>query len=211
MELDELRHAWQVLGRQLEQQGAVQRELLRDRKLERMRRGLRPLLWAQLGQGALGVGLVLLGVSCWTAHLQVPAMLATGLLVHAFGVLTLLMALLTTALVLRIDYAAPVARIQQQLAQLRHVYRINSNVCGLPWWIFWVFVVVAFAKVEPGPATPLWVLLSLVVGVVGLLATLGFVAWRRRSGRGPDALSDESAGIRRGERMLEELADTVDE
>ena len=30
MELDELRYAWQVLGRQLEQQGAVQRELLRE-------------------------------------------------------------------------------------------------------------------------------------------------------------------------------------
>ena len=43
MELDELRHAWQALGRQLEQQGAVQRELLRERRLERMRRGLRPL------------------------------------------------------------------------------------------------------------------------------------------------------------------------
>lgn len=207
MELDELRHAWQVLGRQLEQQGAVQRELLRERRLERMRRGLRPLFWAQLAQGALGAGLIALGVSCWTAHLQVPAMLATGLLVHAFGVVTLLMALLTTALVLRIDYAAPVARIQQQLAQLRRVYRVNSNVCGLPWWFFWVLVVVAFAEVEPGQATPRWVLASLAVGVVGLLATAGFIAWRRGSGRGPGALSDESAGIRRGERVLAEIAD----
>ncbi len=207
MELDELRRAWQVLGRQLEQQGAVQRELLRERRLERMRRGLRPLFWAQLAQGTLGVGLILLGVSCWTAHLQVPAMLATGLLVHAFGVVTLLMALLTAALVLRIDYAAPVARIQQQLAQLRCVYRINSNVCGLPWWIFWVFVVLAFADVEPGPATPTWVLINLAIGGIGLLATAIFIVWRRRSGRGPGALSDESAGIHRGERVLEELAD----
>ncbi|QCU72452.1 hypothetical protein E5843_14375 [Luteimonas yindakuii] len=207
MELDELRHAWQVLGRQLEQQGALQRELLRERRLDRMRRGLRPLFWAQLAQGALGLGLILLGVSCWTSHLGVPAMLATGLLVHAFGVVTLLMALITTVLVARIDYAAPVARIQQQLAQLRCVYRINSNVCGLPWWIFWVFVVLAFADVKPGQGTPAWVLVTLLIGGIGLLATAGFIAWRRRSGRGPGALADESAGIRRGERVLEELAD----
>ena len=41
MELDELKSAWQVLGRQLERQEALQWQLLRERKLEHVRRGLR--------------------------------------------------------------------------------------------------------------------------------------------------------------------------
>ncbi|PJJ97231.1 hypothetical protein CO641_09465 [Lysobacteraceae bacterium NML91-0213] len=68
-------------------------------------------------------------------------------------------------------------------------------------------MVLAFAEVEPGPATPPWVLANLAIGVIGLLATAGFIAWRRGSGRGPGALSDESAGIRHGERVLAEIAD----
>ena len=47
MELDELKAAWQVLGDRLERQEAIQWQLLRDRKLDRVRASVRPLVWGQ--------------------------------------------------------------------------------------------------------------------------------------------------------------------
>jgi hypothetical protein len=44
MELDELKHAWKTLDRRLEQQNALGLQMLRDGRLERARRGLRPLM-----------------------------------------------------------------------------------------------------------------------------------------------------------------------
>lgn len=162
----------------------MERELLRERKLEWIRRGLRPLLCAQFAQGALGVGLIVLGVSCWMAHLQVPAMLATGLLVHAFGVLTSRNCATSTA-----------------STRMSADCRVGAS--GYSW--YW-----RSPRWNPA-ATPTWALIKLEIGGTGLLATVVFIAWRRRSGRGPGALSDGSAAIRRGQRMLGELADTVEE
>ena len=54
MELDELKAAWQVLGDRLERQEAIQWQLLRDRKLDRVRASVRPLFWGQALQAMLG-------------------------------------------------------------------------------------------------------------------------------------------------------------
>src|SRR5690606_7958982 len=114
MELDELKQAWQTLGRQLERQDAMQFQLLRDRKLEHARRSLRPLFWGQLLQMLLGLGLVLLGVACWSRNTDAPALLWTGIAVHAFGVAHIALAGITIGLIGTIDYAAPVLKIQKQ-------------------------------------------------------------------------------------------------
>ncbi|HRN62401.1 MAG TPA: serine/threonine protein kinase, partial [Luteimonas sp.] len=141
MELDDLKRAWQTLGLQLETTQALQWELLRERKLDKARRHLRPLIWGQLLQLALGIGLIVLGVACWTRNTDVPGLLATGIIVHAFGVVTAAMAGLTIALAGSIDYSAPVLRIQKRMALLLRFQTLNSNLCGLPWWVMWVLVV----------------------------------------------------------------------
>ncbi len=215
MELDELRQAWQTVSRQLERQQALQGQLLREHRLERVRGQLRPLLWGQALQFLLGVSLVVLGVACWTRNTEVPGLLASGLLVHAFGLATAVMAALTIALAASIDYSAPVLRIQKRMAQLARLQACNSSVCGLPWWIMWLPVVLAFAglgEVDPAAGTPMWIVASLVVSFAGLFATWGWAAWRRRRGKNVPAAghhcaaADGSDGIRRGQRMLEELA-----
>ena len=50
MEPDELKTAWQALGRQLERNDAIQLQLIRDGKLGRARSNLRPLFWGQLAK-----------------------------------------------------------------------------------------------------------------------------------------------------------------
>ncbi|MGY1519887.1 hypothetical protein [Luteimonas sp. A482] len=215
MELDELRQAWQTLGHQLERQQDLQWQLLREHRLDRVRGQLRPLLWGQVLQLLLGIALIMLGVACWTRNTDVPGLLASGLLVHAVGLMTAVMAAMTITFSASIDYSAPVLRIQKKMATLLRLQALNSGLCGAPWWIMWLPVVLAFAglgEVDPAAGTPAWIAASLAVGIAGLLGTWAWAAWRtKRAGRasadGTGCRSnDGSDGIRRGQRLLDELA-----
>ena len=175
MELDDLKQAWQTLDKRLEQQNALNLLLFKDRKLEKARSSLRPLFWGQVLQVLLGIGLIALGVACWTRNTDIPGLLASGILVHAFGVITTVAAGITLGLMATIDYSAPVLKIQKQFALLKQFYTLNGIVCGLPWWIMWVLVVVAVAGLgnhAPQDVTPLWIWLSLGVGAAGVLHCL---------------------------------------
>lgn len=209
MEPDELKNAWHLLGQRLERQEQIQLHLLRDRTLDKVRGSLRPLFWGQALQVILGLCVLLLGIACWKRNLDVPGLFATGVVLHVFGVVTVAMAGITMGLIATVDYAAPVIRIQKKFAQLRRFHTLNANVCGLPWWIMWVLVVVGVAglgTVDPSAGTPAWISASLVAGIAGWLATLGFMyARRRRAGRDAASL-DESPAIARGGRLLDELA-----
>lgn len=210
MELDDFKSAWQALDARLSRQDRLQLELLRERKLDNARRGLRSLVFGQWLQLLLGVGITVLGVACWSRNLDVPALFASGVLLHAFGVITAAMAGLTLGLVAMIDYSAPVVVIQKQMARLLRFHTVNSNVCGLPWWIMWVVVVLGFAglgDVDRSLPTPAWIWLSLAVGIAGLLGTWAWTAWRARRGPVPDRdMADGCDGIRRGRRLLDEIA-----
>lgn len=211
MELDELRNAWQAMGRQLERHDALQLRIHRSERLEAARRGLRPLVFGQALQIAFGIALLLLGLACWTRNTDVPALLATGLVLHGFGLVNIVFAALTIGLSTTIDHDAPVLEIQRRLARLLRVHGVNAAVCGLPWWIMWVLVVVAVAGLRGIPAgavTPGWITLGLAIGVGGLVAT-GLYAWLRR----PSSIDptkprcDGGDGIRRSQRILADLAE----
>ena len=211
MELDELRNAWQALGRQLERHDALQLRLYRSNRLDAARRGLRPLILGQTLQVLLGIALLLLGLACWTRNTDVPALLATGLILHGFGLVNIVFAALTIGLATTIDHGAPVLDIQRRLARLLRLYGLNAAICGMPWWIMYVLVVVAVAGLRGIPvdaATPGWITLSLAVGVTGLVAT-GLFAWLRRPRPIDDGTPrcDGGDGIRRSQRILAELAE----
>ncbi len=211
MELDDFKSAWQALDARLAQQHALQLELLRGQRQAQARRNLRPLLFGMGLQALIGIGLVLLGVACWRQNLDSAGLFAAGIALHAFGVLHIAFAGLVTGLATTLDPAAPVLAIQQRLRLLLRVQMLNSNVCGLPWWIGWVLVVIGVAGLDPrrvaGP-TPAWIWISLGVGVVGMLLTW---AWARRASRAPGSLhariDDGADGIRRNLRLFEDLRD----
>lgn len=212
MELDDLKQAWQTLDKRLEQQNALNLLLFKDRKLEKARSSLRPLFWGQVLQVLLGIGLIALGVACWTRNTDIPGLLASGILVHAFGVITTVAAGITLGLMATIDYSAPVLKIQKQFALLKQFYTLNGIVCGLPWWIMWVLVVVAVAGLgnhPPQDVTPLWIWLSLGVGGAGLLATWGFYLWAQNPRRPELArrMRDTAIGasLRRAQALLDEV------
>jgi hypothetical protein len=212
MELDELKHAWNALGRRLDRQQALDLELLREVRVEKARRGLRPLVIGQWLQALLGVGLVVLGVACWTRNTEVAGLLSAGILVHAFGLLHVVFAGITLGLATTIDYGAPVLRIQARLARLLRVQGLNAAACGMPWWVMWLPVVVAVAGLSDAPprgATPAWMWGSLAVGVAGLAGTWLYARFRaqRPAGVGDShCAADGTDAIRRGQRLLDDLA-----
>ena len=213
MELDDLKSAWQSLDARLALQNRLQLELLHERRLDRARRNLRPLLFGMGLQAALGLFLVLLGIACWKQNLGVPGLFASGIALHAFGVLHIALAGIVSGLATTLDFAAPVLAIQKRLRLLLRIQVLNSNLSGAPWWVMWVLVVVAFAglgRVDPAAGTPLWIQLSLALGVAGWLGTyaLSWLSSRRarRAGRG-GGLLDESGAIRRGRALLDEIAE----
>src|SRR5690606_17837563 len=134
IDIDDLRWAWQRLGEQMERSESIQLQLLREARLARARRSLRGLYIGQSLQLLLGVGLVVLGVACWTRNVDVAGLLAAGIIVHAFGLLTAVMAGLVLVLAGTIDYSLPVLRIQKRMALLLRLQTLNSSACGLPWW-----------------------------------------------------------------------------
>ena len=213
MEPDDLKTAWQSLETRMARSDAIQLALLRDTRLVRAKAQLRPLKIGQWLQAALGLGLIVLGVACWTRNIDITGLFVAGIAIHAFGVLTIIGAAATLVLAGRIDYAAPVLQIQRQLAALLRVYALNAALCGAPWWIMWLPVVVAFAglgNAQTTSATPAWIVWNLAIGGVGLAATWGY-AWRNRARvharpDGPINCADGADGIRRSQRLLDEIA-----
>ena len=213
MEHDDIRSAWQALGTKLESQQAIQLELLRERRQDRLRGSLRPLFWGQLLQVLLGVALALLGIACWKHNLHATGYLLAGIVLHAFGIANAALGGITMGLIGTIDHSAPVLKIQKQLTLLRKFYLFGAVLVGLPWWVMWVVVVVAIAGLAnhpPHAGTPSWVWISLAIGASGLLATWGLYRWSHADPKRATLakwMDDAAAGtsIRRAQAQLDEL------
>ena len=214
MELDDLKQAWQTIDRRLDQQGALQASMYRDGKLDTLRRRLRPLARGQVMQGLFGVVVVGLSAAFWSAHRQETPMLVAGLVMHAYGVLTIAMAGITLARLSRIDYAAPVLAMQKQLASVRRLYVLGGMLVGLPWWVLWLPALVMFFKAAFGADLysnlQSWFWINIAVCVLGLAATWGFHRWSQHPSRPRLAkLVDDSltgASLRKAQGVLDEIA-----
>ncbi len=209
MELDDLKSAWQALDARLARHDRLQLELLQERRMDRARRNLRPLLVGMALQALLGIGLVVLGVACWKQNLDVPGLLVAGIALHAFGIMHVALAGMVAGLASTLVYGAPVLAIQKRLRLLLRLQLLNSNACGAPWWIMWVVVVIGFAGLSPaqaGDGTPAWIWISLAIGAVGTIATW---VWSARATRKPgnlrDRVDDGADGIRRNLELLDDL------
>lgn len=213
MEPDELKQAWRTLGIQLERQNAINLSVLRDRKLDKARRHLRPLLWGQIVQILFGIGLSLLGASSWSRNLDAAPLLIAGIVVYVYGVVVIITAGITLDMISKIDPAAPVLTIQKHLLKLGRVHLVNGMIVGLPWWLMHVPLVMALgglSGIDPYADAPAWFWSSVVIGIAGLIGTWIFHRWSRSPKRaGLGRRLDESAmggSIRRSRLLVEEIA-----
>lgn len=209
MELDDFKQAWQGLDRRLERQRALNAQLFVESRLDKLRHGLRPLVWGQVAQIALGLLVAVLAGAFWVARLHVLHLLVCGVLLHLYGLLLIGFAARNLYLIQGIDPGAPVLAIQRRLAELR-AWRVRiegpvNAVAGCFVWILVLWANLAWYGVDlwaGGRSIP-WMLLSAGAGLAGV----GAVFWvMRRTGHGRK-LEDHAAGrsLHKAEAMLAEI------
>jgi hypothetical protein len=190
MELEEMKATWLQMDRVLQKQDEQIMKIEVDRQLGRARRGLRPLFWGQVCQMLVAIGLMILAANYWTENRDVWYRLASGIVVHVYAVITVVLAGITISRIVKIDYSSPVVVIQKQLAKLRSFYILSGMLTGLPWWLLWmpvmavIFGLLGSDLFANSPGLVLW---CTVGGVVGLIGTLLFHRWAhqpKRSGLG---------------------------
>lgn len=210
MELDDLKHAWKTLDRRLEQQSALNMQLLRDGRMETARRGLRPLAWGQALQILVGAAGALLFGSFWPGHTDNLPVLLSALVLHAYCIGLIIAAGIVEGRIAHIDYAAPVLAIQQQLLRLRRSYLVSGMLAGLPWWFLSAPLIVVLSRGVVLERAPEVVWIMLAIGAAGLAGTWLFHRWANRPQRAAFGrrLQEGAAGgsIRRATAALEELA-----
>ena len=212
MELDDFKSAWKTLDARLARDNQLNLQVLRDRRLDKARSSLRPVVWGQVLQMGFGVAVIALGALLWSTRPGVASVIVAGVLVHAYGVACIALAGMTLASLGKIDYAAPVLEIQMQLARVRRLYIIGGLVLGLPWWFLWVPILVvlaALAHIDLSAHAPGVVWGGLAIGAIGLLGTWCFHRWSRSPARPTLAAAVDDAvtgrSLRRARQQLEEL------
>lgn len=212
MELDDLKLAWQSLDQRLDVQNKLAWQQLKETKMAKARAGLRPLFWGQMAQALAGLLVILLSVEVWTRDGQVAHLLMAALITHAYGVLMIIFSVRTLWLVRRVDYAAPVVTIQQQLAELRRFYVVGGLVIGLAWWFLWMpflMVLLAWLGADLYRNAPSVIYSGLAIGTAGLLVTWGFHVWSKDPRRShlAKSVADSLTGgsLRRAQAVLDEV------
>ena len=215
MELDDLKQAWQTIDRRLQQQNALKLAEFHERKVGRLKSSLRPLFWGQIVSMLFGVCMLLLGVDVWPAHRDVPHLLIAGLVMHAYGIATIIAGGIVCGMIRGIDHASPVLEIQQRLSRIRKAYIIGGMWVGLPWWVLWIPFAMTLAMATIGidiyaiantsGAVSNWINISLLVSVLGLPATWWFRRWSAHPSRARlhKAIEDAFAGTSLGRAQAE--------
>jgi hypothetical protein len=186
MELDELKSAWQALDRKLELENMLRLDDLRERKLGKVNGSLRPLFWGQIAQILFGIPFIALAALLWMTGPESASVIAAGVVLHAYGVITIITASVVLGQIAKIDYAAPVLRIQKLLARLRALYFRSGMLAGLPWWFLWVVVLMVIAGlggVDLLATEPALIASGLGIGAAGIGATWWFHRRVRRAER----------------------------
>jgi serine/threonine-protein kinase len=211
MELDEMKSAWQELNQRLETQTALNLHLFKEGKLDRMRRGLRPLAWGQSFQIVAGAVLALLGGGFWPEHLDVPHLWIAGAMVHLSGISMIALGAWMLAMISRIDYGAPLVEIQRQLTLMRRIYVRGGMIVGLQWWFAWIplaMVLIGYSGADLYARAPSVIWGGSAVGVIGTLATWWFIRWSRTRPQLAQRLEEQAAGrgLVDAQRFLDEIA-----
>lgn len=186
MELDDFKSAWQSLDRRLQLDNTLKLHDLRERKLDKARGSLRPLFWGQVVQILFGVPFILLAALLWMSQPAHASSIVAGVLVHAYGVLTIIAAGVVLGALGEVDYASPVLDIQKKLLRARTLYIRSGMVAGLPWWFLWIAilqVLTGLGDVDLLAKAPSLVWIGYGVGIAGLLGTWWFHRWARRPQR----------------------------
>ncbi len=176
MELDELKVAWAQLDRRVQAAEAHVLSVETDRKTDASRRVLLGLTWGQAAQIAIWIAVVAVVAPFWIAHRHVPHLLAAGLVLHLYGLATIVSSVVQLLLIGRTYATAPVVLYQRRLAELQRFRAVSALALGLPWWILWIVGTIVGARMWWGvdlyAESPAWIHVSIAIGAVGMALTV---------------------------------------
>ena len=211
MELEDLKHAVAELDRGIAEIRNLSVATYKERKLDRTRASLRPVLYEHAGQVALGIVIAVVG-QLWWPESGAPALVVAGLVLQVYAVLMIVLGLRVVVSIRTLDLDAPVVEIQRALAGLRRSYVMTGFVVGMPWWLLWIpLAMVVFGIDLNGRFSWAWLVINFVIGAVGIAGTLWYFRhlWiepedseRRR--RIEASVSGDS--FRRAQGFLDEIA-----
>jgi hypothetical protein len=213
MELDDMKNAWLALDRRLERAEALNLATFRERRLDRLRASLRPMLIGRIVQIVAGALLALTFAPFWVEHLATPHLVVIGASLHLYALMMIIGGARDIYLIRRIDYAAPVVEIQRRLTELRAWLLKSAPVFGVAgcfiWvpFVLWVFMVLFDADIYAhAPEVVYWLLASSAVPLAVMLLVLH---WVRQPGRSKWAAMLErsvvGSGIYKAQRFLDEI------
>jgi hypothetical protein len=172
MELDDLKQAVAHLDRGIAQVRNLTAAGYKERRLDKTRASLRPVLWEHAAQVALGV-LLSVGGQLWWPETGAPALIVAGLVLQAYAVLMIVLGLRVIVSIRTLDLDAPVVEIQRALARLRRSYVMTGFVVGMPWWLLWIpLAMVAFGVDLNGRFSWGWLVINVAIGVAGIAGTV---------------------------------------
>jgi hypothetical protein len=210
VDFNDLKLAWQILDRRVERQHTLALLAFKDRQTGKAKASLRPLVWGQVVQIAIGVVLMLAALKVWRTESAVH-LRAAGLILHAYAVLLIVLGVRTIELAGRLDYAAPVVAIQKRLAALTRWYVWCGLAIGPVWWLLWMplfMVLAALAGVDVLARAPRWFASWSVLGPAGLVLTLAAYRWARLVWPGLARYMDDAAtgtSLRRARMVIDEV------
>ena len=211
VDFDDLKLAWEILDRKVERQHTLALLAFKDRQAGKARASLRPLVWGQVAQIAIGVALTLAAIKVWRTEWAVVHLRVAGLVLHTYALLLIVLGVRTIELAGRLDYAAPVVAIQKQLAALTRWYVWCGLAIGPVWWLLWMplfMVLAALLGVDVLARAPRWFASWSVFGLAGLVLTLAAYRWARVVWPALARYMDDAAAgtsLRRARAVIDEV------
>jgi len=200
------------MEQKLTRQNSIQMALLRDIHLSNTRSKLKPLYWGMTVQILFGLASVLYAAPFWIRHLDTPALWVNGLIVHAYGLLIMVLAGQIMYKISHIDISSPVVTIQKQVLELKKSYIRSGWIVGMPWWALWLpfTVIVSHSKLglfaDGMPYSFIWIL---GFCMLGMALSIGAVMWSQNPKRPELAAKTEAmlAGVSltKTQQSLDEL------
>lgn len=187
MELDDFKRQWHEMDRKLDRSIALNLRLLTEKRTRSTKLRLVPMLLLQPVQMAIGLALTIFFARFWIAHLGTWPLVLSGVFLHALSVGLIIDAVMRTALIVRINYAAPVVTIQRYLALLRRWEIRSFKWAWVAVWLVPAPLLIVGAKLSTTlnlwTSAPRVVIYTAIGSVVGVGLSYLFNLWTRHSPR----------------------------